>query len=82
MVDNIKPTRCIDPIMKHCQGCEYGHCMYPDSIENIEDLEGCSFEVSCIYGFDKGRPEDKPTEEEWKEFDEWYRRTYGGSTFE
>jgi hypothetical protein len=28
-----------------------------------------------MYGFDQGRPEDEPTEEELKEFEEWWGRT-------
>ena len=35
------------------------------------DTIGCCFESGCRLGFDKGRPEDEPTEEEMKEFDEW-----------
>lgn len=32
---------------------------------------GCRFgKVSCILGYDQGRPEDEPTEEELKEFNE------------
>jgi hypothetical protein len=27
-------------------------------------------------GFDKGRPEDEPTDEELKEFDEWMDKMY------
>lgn len=77
--NNIKPTRCIDPIMKFCQDCPYGHIIIPDWVETADDLEGCCFETTCMYGFDKGRPEDEPTEEEWKEFDEWYRRVYDDS---
>lgn len=66
-----KPTRCIDPVIKYCQGCKYGHCIYPEWVETAEDLEGCTFKTVCTLGFDKGRPEDEPTEKELKEFDEW-----------
>lgn len=69
-----KPIRCIDPVVKYCQGCRYGWIKYPDWVETSEDLYGCSFESGCIFGFDKGRPEDEPTEEELKEFDEWCER--------
>lgn len=31
-----KPTRCIDPVMKYCQGCQYGHCIYPEWVETSE----------------------------------------------
>lgn len=77
-----KPTRCIDPIIKQCHGCPYGHSAYPEWVETIEDLEWCSFETTCMYGFDKGRPEDEPTEEEIREFEEWYRRIYNDSVVE
>ncbi len=64
------PTHCIDPVIKFCQECRYGYCTYPEWIETREDLEGCTFDSGCTLGFDKGRPEDEPTEEELKEFDE------------
>lgn len=70
------PTRCIDPVIKYCQKCEYGHCIYPEWVETAEDLEGCSFETVCTLGFDKGRPEDEPTEEELKEFEEWCNKVH------
>ena len=66
------PKRCIDPIIKYCQDCPYGWIKYPDWVETSEDLYGCLFESGCTLGFDKGRPEDEPTDEEWKECDEWY----------
>ena len=44
-----KLTRCIDPVIKYCQGCQYGWVKYPDWVETSEDLEGCSFESECIY---------------------------------
>ena len=28
-----KPKRCIDPVMKYCQGCRYGWIKYPDWVE-------------------------------------------------
>lgn len=65
---NEKPTRCIDPVVKYCQECPYGWIKYPDWVETREDLYGCSFEFGCTLGFDKGRPEDEPTEEELREF--------------
>ena len=74
--NNIKPTRCIDSIMQRCDTCEYGCIVAPEWVETKEDLEDCTLDTVCIYGFDKGRPEDKPTEEEWKEFDEWFKNTY------
>ena len=63
-----KPTRCIDPVVKYCQGCRYGWIKYPDWVETSEDLYDFSFEFGCTLGFDKGRPEDEPTEEEWRDF--------------
>ena len=67
-----KPTRCIDPVIKYCQGCQYGWIKYPDWAEIYEDLEGCSFESGCIYGL----KHTEPTKEELKEFDEWMKN-YG-----
>lgn len=67
---NEKPTRCIDPVIKYCQGCRYGWIKYPDWVETREDLYNCSFEFGCTLGFDKGRPEDEPTEDELREFNE------------
>lgn len=69
-----KPTRCIDPIIKYCQGCEWGYTNYPEWVETAEDLEWCNFEVGCTLGYDQGRPEDEPTEEEWKKFEEWTKK--------
>ena len=68
------PMRCIDPVIKFCQECRYGYCIYPEWAETREDLEFCTFETGCTLGFDKGRPEDEPTEDELKEFDEWFAR--------
>lgn len=73
---DMKPTRCIDPIIKYCQECRFGHCIYPGWVETAEDLEGCCFDTVCMYGFDKGRLEDEPTEEELKEFEEWIDKVY------
>ncbi len=69
-----KPTRCIDPVIKYCQGCHWGWVKYPDWVETREDLDGCTFESGCMLGFDKGRPEDEPTEEELAEFDSWCKK--------
>ena len=78
---DMKPTRCIDPIIKYCQECRFGHCIYPEWVETAEDLEWCSFETVCMYGFDKGRPEDEPTEEELREFEEWLNKGYTTNTW-
>lgn len=68
---NDLPTRCIDPVMKCCQDCTWGYREYGDDVETYADTIGCCFESGCTLGFDKGRPEDEPTEEELKEFAEW-----------
>lgn len=65
-----EPKRCIDPVVKYCQGCHYGWIKYPDWVETREDLYDCSFESGCTLGFDKGRPEDEPTVDELREFNE------------
>lgn len=67
-----KPKRCVDPVIKYCQGCEYGYVNYPSWVETYEDTFGCCFESGCTLGFDKGRPEDEPTAEELAEFDQFY----------
>lgn len=72
---DMKPTRCIDPMIKFCQDCRFGHCIYPEWVETAEDLEYCSFETVCMYGFDQGRPEDEPTEEEIEEFEKWLKES-------
>lgn len=66
-----EPKRCIDPVVKYCQECPLGWVKYPEWVETREDLYDCSFESGCTLGFDKGRPEDEPTEEELREFNEW-----------
>lgn len=68
-----KPTRCIDPVVKYCQGCLWGWVKYPAWVETTDDLEWCTFESGCMLGYDQGRPEDEPTEEELREFDEWVK---------
>lgn len=79
MLNEDKPKRCVDPIIKFCQECPWGHVSYPAWVETAEDLEWCSIESTCILGYDQGRPEDEPTEEELREFDEWCKN--GGMTF-
>lgn len=64
-----KPTRCIDPVIKFCQECRWGWVHYTEWVETREDLANCCFESGCMLGFDQGRPEDEPTEEELKEFE-------------
>lgn len=75
-MNEAKPSRCIDPVMKYCQECRYGHIVYHDWAENYVDTFGCCFNTICIYGFDKGRPEYEPTEEELKEFEKWMEDVY------
>lgn len=67
-----KPTRCIDPVMKHCQGCPFGWVKYPAWVETAEDLSWCIIKSGCTLGFEN----DNPTEEELKEFEEWMKKTY------
>lgn len=63
-----KPTRCIDPVVKYCQGCPWGYVHYPEWVETADDLDGCCFESGCTLGYDRGRSEDEPTEAELKKF--------------
>ena len=67
-----KPTSCIDPIIKNCQGCQYDWIKYPDWVETFEDLDGYSFKSGCIYGLES----TESTEEELKEFDKWMKKNY------
>ena len=75
MID--KPTRCVDPVIKYCQGCMWGYERYPEWVETVEDLSWCTIESGCTLGFDQGRPEDEPTAEELKEFEWWCNHTSG-----
>lgn len=63
-----KPNRCIDPVIKFCQECKYGHVVYPEWVETFEDTFDCTFKSFCMYGLEN----TVPTEEELKEFEEWY----------
>lgn len=67
----MKPDRCIDPVIKYCQECPYGHIVYPEWVETYEDSLDCCFKTFCTLGYDKGRLEDEPTEQELKEFEEF-----------
>ena len=67
----LKPSRCIDPVIKYCQGCRWGYVNYPAWVETREDLEDCCFESGCLLGYDQGRPEA-----ELKEYEEWSRRAF------
>ena len=71
-----EPKRCIDPVIKYCQECPLGWVKYPEWVETREDLYDCSFESGCTLGFDKGRPEDEPTEEELRELNEWWENAH------
>lgn len=46
MIDE-RPKRCIDPVIKFCQECEWGWVKYPEWIETREDLEYYTFECGC-----------------------------------
>lgn len=61
-----RPDRCIDPVMKYCQECKYGYAIYPEWIESVEDLNGCTFDSGCIYGLE----DTIPTEEELEKVNE------------
>ena len=54
-----KPTRGIDPVIKYCQGCQYVWVKYPDWVETSEDLDECSFECGCIYGYENTEPTEE-----------------------
>lgn len=69
---NEKPKRCIDPVMKYCQCCEYGYIIYSEDVETARDLDGCFFEEGCIFGFEN----DEPTAEDLAEFDEWWENAH------
>ena len=71
-MNNSTPNRCISPVIKFCQDCEWGWVKYPAWVETAEDTEGCVFEAGCTLGYDKGRPEDEPTKEEIEEFEKWF----------
>lgn len=75
-----KPTRCIDPVIKYCQGCPWGWIHYPEWVETINDLENCTFESGCMLGYDQGRPEDEPTAEEMKEFESHFNELMSDDT--
>ena len=76
-----RPTRCIDPVIKLCQDCPWGWIHYPEWVETTEDLQWCTIESGCSLGYDQGRAEDEPTEEELREFDEWCREMYTNKRF-
>lgn len=65
-----RPTRCIDPVVKYCQGCEYGWIKYPDWVETREDLEWCTFDSGCMFGLE----DTEPIPEEEAEFERWYNQ--------
>lgn len=65
---DVVPERCIDPVIKYCQSCEYGWMSYPDWVETVGDLDGCCFDSGCIYGLE----DTQPTEEELEEFYRWW----------
>lgn len=69
-----RPTRCIDPVIKYCQGCQYGWIKYPDWVETREDLEWCTFDSGCMFGLE----DTEPTPEEVAEFERWYNQKCKG----
>lgn len=75
------PLRCIDSIMKCCDSCPWGWTKYPESVETSHDIYGCTYDCGCSLGYDQGRPEDEPTEEEFTKFDQWLKSVYGESVY-
>lgn len=69
-----RPTRCVDPVIKYCQGCQYGWIKYPDWVETREDLEWCTFDSGCMFGLE----DTEPTPEEVAEFERWYNQKWRG----
>lgn len=65
-----KPSRCIDPVVKYCQGCKYGFVIYPEWVETYEDTLDCTFKTKCMYDLEK----TEPTYEEVEEFERWVKR--------
>ena len=65
-----KPTRCIDHVIKYCQGCKYGIIHYAENVETYQDTFGANFKTHCIYGLEK----QQPLEDELKEFYTWYEK--------
>ena len=65
------PDRCIDPVIKYCQGCKYGYVNYPSYVETYMDLDGCCFESGCIYGLEDTQPTEEELEEFYRWWDEW-----------
>lgn len=63
-----KPTRCIDPVLKRCDECEWGCVCEAEYVEINGRLHWSSIGFECILGYNKGRPEDEPTEKELEEF--------------
>lgn len=72
-----RPSRCVDPVIKYCQGCEWGWVTYPEWVETAEDLAWATIKSGCMLGYDQGRPEDEPTEEEMEEFRKWCEEVQG-----
>lgn len=64
-----RPTRCIDPCMKYCQGCKYGVVEYYD-VDCYADLDGASFDEYCMWGLE----DTIPTQEEIEEFERWVNK--------
>ena len=62
-----KVTHCIDPCMKYCQGCEYGHVTVID-----DGAFGEILETFCIFGLE----DDPPTEQEEQEFARWCNESF------
>lgn len=58
------PTRCIDPVMKCCQYCLYGHTVYDECGDIVDEF--------CTLGLE----DTIPTQKELDDFDKWYNEVY------
>ena len=63
-----KPIRCIDPVLKRCDECEWGCVCEAEYVEINGRLRWSTIGFECILGYNLGRPEDEPTEKELEEF--------------
>lgn len=65
------PKRCIDPVMKYCQGCKWGYCQYPEDTTRKDMLEGgVNFESGCTLGLEN----TPPTKRELRKFNKWVNK--------
>lgn len=68
-----KPKRCIDPVMKYCQGCRWGYCIYPEDTTRDDINSGfATFESGCTLGLE----DTEPTKREIRKFDKAVDKYY------